>query len=169
MNGTPARLTCGTAEKLPFESGSFDLVCTGFCLYLLDRRSLLQKALSEADRVLKPGGFLAITDFDPGAMHKRPYSHREGVFSYKQDYARFYTEGGLYYLVCQNSPFPTGNNFLIWLATSRCPLSLLYKEQDPYPPDTSMPESIRQRTPAQHHIGLMLGSSCPCLALPESC
>ncbi len=131
MNGAPARLTCGTAEQLPFDSDSFDLVYFGFCLYLLDRRSLLQ-ALSEADRVLKPSGFLAITDFDPGAMHKRPYSHREGIFSYKQDYARFYTESGLYYLVSKQS-FSHRQNYFDLVGDERVSLSLLYKEQDPYP------------------------------------
>ena len=131
MKGIPARLTCGTAEKLPFESGTFDLVYFGFCLYLLDRCNLLQ-ALSEADRVLKTGGFLAMTDFDPGVMHKRPYTHRQGVFSYKQDYAKFYTEGGLYYLVSKHS-FSHRQGFFDPVADERISLSLLYKEPDPYP------------------------------------
>ena len=131
MQGFPARLTCGTAEALPFESGSFDLVYFGFCLYLMDRRTLLQ-ALSEADRVLRSGGFLAITDFDPGVMHKRTYAHREGVFTYKQDYSKFYTEGGLYYLVSK-AAFSHRQAFFDPVADERVSLALLYKEIDPYP------------------------------------
>lgn len=131
MQGTPANLTYGTAEALPFGSGSFDLVYFGFCLYLMDRRTLI-RALSEADRVLRAGGFLAITDFDPGVMHKRPYTHREGVFSYKQDYSKFYTESGLYYMVSK-AAFSHRQAFFDPVADERVSLTLLYKEMDAYP------------------------------------
>jgi ubiquinone/menaquinone biosynthesis C-methylase UbiE len=131
MRGMPAHLTCGTAEVLHFASGSFDLVYFGFCLYLMDRRTLLQ-ALSEADRVLKAGGFLAITDFDPGVMHKRPYAHRVGVFSYKQDYSKFYTESGMYYLVSK-AAFSHRQAFFDRVSDERVSLALLYKEMDAYP------------------------------------
>lgn len=131
MQGTPAHLTCGTAEALPFETDSFDLVYFGFCLYLMDRRSVF-RALSEADRVLKAGGFLAITDFDPGVMHKRPYIHREGLFSYKQDYSKFYTEGGLYYLISK-ATFSHRKAYFDPVADERVSLALLYKEIDAYP------------------------------------
>ena len=131
MQGTPAHLTCGIAEMLPFEAGSFDLVYFGFCLYLMDRRSVF-RALSEADRVLKAGGFLAITDFDPGVMHKRPYTHREGIFSYKQDYSKFYTEGGLYYLASK-AAFSHRQAYFDPVADERVSLALLYKETDAYP------------------------------------
>lgn len=82
---TPLDLRVGTGDDLPCESGSFDLVYLAFCLYLTDR-PLLLKTVAEADRVLKPGGFLAITDFDPAIRHRRSYSHAQGAFSYKQDY-----------------------------------------------------------------------------------
>lgn len=131
MQGVPACLICGTAETLPFESHSFDLVYFGFCLYLLDRSTLLQ-ALAEADRVLRKGGFLAVTDFDPGVMHKRPYVHRPGVFSYKQDYTKIYTESGLYYLASK-AAFSHRQNFFDPVVDERISLCLLYKEIDPYP------------------------------------
>lgn len=131
MKDIPVHLTCGTADNLPFESGAFDLVYFGFCLYLLDRDTVIQ-AVAEADRVLKRGGFLAMMDFDPGVMHKRPYLHREGVFSYKQDYSKFFTEGGLYYLVSKSS-FSHRQPFFDLVADERVSLSLLYKEPDPYP------------------------------------
>ena len=130
MKSSHIQLVCGTADELPFESSSFDLVYFGFCLYLVDRKTLL-KSLSEADRVLRAGGFLAITDFDPGRMYKRPYVHQEGLFSYKQDYSRFYTGSGLYYLVSKNS-FSHRRDFFDHENDERISLSLLYKEIDPY-------------------------------------
>lgn len=45
----------GTAESLPFEDTSFDLVIFGFCLYLCDRADLFRIA-QEADRVLRNPG-----------------------------------------------------------------------------------------------------------------
>ena len=96
LSGRGEQLHVGTASRLPFDGLSFDFVYFGFCLYLLDRQDLFT-ALAEADRVLKFGGFLAITDFDPIHRNKRPYHHKEGVFSFKQDYSKVFTESGLYY------------------------------------------------------------------------
>src|SRR5205809_61585 len=43
------RLQRGTADSLPFDARSFDLVIFGFCLYLCDREHLFRIA-AEADR-----------------------------------------------------------------------------------------------------------------------
>lgn len=123
-------LQIGTCDSLPFSSSSFDLVCFGFCLYLVDRDILMQ-SLAEADRVLKSGGFLVITDFDPGMRYKRKYSHTEGVFSYKQDYSAFFTQSGLYYLVGKKS-FSHKHSHFDHMSDERVSSSILYKEQDPY-------------------------------------
>ena len=74
-----------TAESLPFESQSFDLVIFGFCLYLCDRIDLFRIA-QEADRILKNPGWLAILDFFSSTSITRPYHHLEGIFSHKMDY-----------------------------------------------------------------------------------
>lgn len=124
-------LVVGTGEQLPCEDATFDLVYFAFCLYLFDRSTLI-RSLSEADRVLKPGGFLVVTDFDPGFHHKRPYNHFEGVFSYKQDYASFYTQSGLYYLVGKHS-FSHRVPIFDEAPDERVSTSVLYKELDPYP------------------------------------
>lgn len=124
-------LRVGTGEKLPCDSEEFDLVYFAFCLYLFDRKTLMQ-SLAEADRVLKPGGFLVITDFDPGVEYKRPYSHFQGVFSYKQDYSAFYTQSGLYYLAGKNC-FSHRKSHFDAVPDERVSTSILYKEANPYP------------------------------------
>ena len=82
-------LRCGTADDLPYAAASFDVVWFGFCLYLVDR-PLLFRCVSEADRVLRPGGAVAIVDFDPGMPTRRSYHHRPGVWSYKMDYSSLF-------------------------------------------------------------------------------
>lgn len=119
LSGKVAQLHVGTASRLPFDGLSFDFVYFGFCLYLLDRQDLFT-AMAEADRVLKFGGFLAITDFDPIHRYKRPYHHKESVFSFKQDYSKVFTESGLYYLVSKNS-FSHRQPFLTLTAMKGCP------------------------------------------------
>jgi ubiquinone/menaquinone biosynthesis C-methylase UbiE len=131
LKNSNVHLKCGTADQITYGSNSFDLVYFGFCLYLFDRSNLFA-SLSEADRVLKKGGFLAITDFDPGVKSKRPYIHKAGIFSYKQDYSKFYTESGLYYLVGKKS-FSHRQAFFDFDSDERVSLTVLYKEVDPYP------------------------------------
>lgn len=75
----------GTADVLPFDSQSFDIVIFGFCLYLCDREDLFRIA-SEADRVLRSPGWLMIMDFFSPIPRARTYHHRPGVQSYKMDY-----------------------------------------------------------------------------------
>jgi SAM-dependent methyltransferase len=82
-------LRVGTADQLPFEQ-RFDLVLLGFCLYLCDREDL-PRIVAEVDRVLEPGGCLAIIDFDPPTPRRRRYRHREGVSSFKMDHMSIFT------------------------------------------------------------------------------
>ena len=78
-------LAVGTADKLAFPDASFDVVIFGFCLYLVDR-TLLMRSVAETDRVLRAGGILMISDFDPVMPHRRPFRHQEGLWSYKMQY-----------------------------------------------------------------------------------
>jgi ubiquinone/menaquinone biosynthesis C-methylase UbiE len=126
--GGRIQLHTGTASRLPFETQSFDFVFFGFCLYLLDRADLFA-AIAEADRVLKSGGFLAITDFDPINRQKRAYHHKEGVFSFKQDYSQLFTAGGLYYLAGKIS-FSHRQLFFDEDGDERVSTTLLFKETD---------------------------------------
>lgn len=77
-------LKIGTAEKLPFDDFSFDLVT---CLDLLEHVSGDQKAISEFYRILKPGGFLILSVpaykklfcyWDKMLLHQRRYD-RQGI------------------------------------------------------------------------------------------
>lgn len=80
----------GTADRLPFDDGMFDVVIFGWCLYLCDREDLFRIAY-EADRVLRNPGWLLILDYFNPAATKREYHHRPGVFSYKMDYRKLFT------------------------------------------------------------------------------
>lgn len=123
-------LQVGTAASLPFGDAAFDLVLFGFSLYLVDRPDMFRVA-AEADRVLQPGGFLAIHDFDPSVRHKRPYRHQAGVFSHKTDHSAFFTAGGHYHLVAKDSLSQTGAHF-VRDSDERVAISILYKEPDAY-------------------------------------
>ena len=80
----------GTADSLPFEDNSFDLVIFGFCLYLCDKDDL-PKIVSETHRVLKSNSWLIIYDFWSDNDYANEYKHRAGVISYKSDYSKMFT------------------------------------------------------------------------------
>jgi ubiquinone/menaquinone biosynthesis C-methylase UbiE len=120
----------GSSTILDFATASFDLVYFGFCLYLVDRNELFQ-TISEADRVLKPGGFLSILDFDPAIRHKRVYHHKENVFSYKNNYPALFTASGHYHLVEKHS-FSHSTNHFVRDRGERVAINILYKEIDAY-------------------------------------
>jgi len=104
------QLTVGTADALKYPNEHFDVVWFGFCLYLIDR-SLLSAAVAEADRVLRDGGHLVITDFDPPFPYRRKYHHLEGVQSYKADYSKLFLANPAYVLVAKRSYSHAGPGF----------------------------------------------------------
>lgn len=75
----------GTADVMPFDDLSFDIVIFGFCLYLCDREDLFRIAKA-ADRILRTPGWLMILDFYSPVPKANIYHHRPGVTSYKMDY-----------------------------------------------------------------------------------
>lgn len=120
------------ADAMPIPDNSIDLVLFGFCLYLVDRESLF-RAIAEADRVCKSGGFLGILDFDAPYRLKRPYSHRPGLFSYKNNYSSFFEAGGHYHLVAKES-FSHLTMAFTTDPDERISISILYKETLAYLP-----------------------------------
>lgn len=104
------QLMVGTADKLEFPDGFFDIVIFGFCLYLVDR-SLLMQTVAEADRVLQRGGMLMIVDFDPSVTHRRPFAHHQGLWSYKMCYPELWLANPDYVLSEKHSYSHEGDHF----------------------------------------------------------
>lgn len=80
----------GTADELPFEDATFDILIFGFCLYLCDRHDLFQ-IVREADRVLKQDSWLIIHDFFSPIPIKCKYHHRSGIYWHKMDYRELFS------------------------------------------------------------------------------
>jgi arsenite methyltransferase len=73
------QLQQGSVEKLPFDDASFDALSTTQCLlYVAD----LDSALQEFQRVLKPGGRLAVleTEWSGAIMHSHDQSLTQRIF-----------------------------------------------------------------------------------------
>lgn len=121
------KLEVGTSDCLNYKDDFFDIIIVGFCLYLVDR-NLIFKTVAEIDRVLKQGGLVIITDFEPPFPIKKPYFHKQGVFSYKNNYSNFFIAGGHYNLIKKlhynhnNLTFDSDFN-------ERVSTSILYKEK----------------------------------------
>lgn len=94
-------LEVGTADRLPFADGQFDLVVFGFCLYLVDPHLHL-RCVAEADRVLGEGGLLLIYDFIEPVPYYNDYAHRPGIRSHKMEFSRFFLASPTYRLLRRN-------------------------------------------------------------------
>ncbi len=98
----------GTADRLDFPDGHFDLVIFGFCLYLCDVSDHFTIA-KEADRVLANSGALAIYDFLAPVPFSNDYAHKQGIRSYKMEWSRMFTWHPSYRLIARRyheSSFP---------------------------------------------------------------
>jgi SAM-dependent methyltransferase len=84
------RVLQGTADELPFDSRSFDVVIFGYCLCWCDVGDLFRIA-SEADRVLRGPGWLLIGDFFSPTPTSRAYHHHPGVETHKMDRRQMFT------------------------------------------------------------------------------
>ncbi|MFN8413280.1 MAG: class I SAM-dependent methyltransferase [Anaerolineales bacterium] len=80
QQSVPLKLTRGTAIQLPYRSASFDLLyCVDAIHHFVDHRAFI----TEAFRVLKPGGALAVIGHDPheeGIAAWYIYSYFDGVY-----------------------------------------------------------------------------------------
>lgn len=111
----------GTADLLPFEDNTFDIVIFGFCLYLCDRQDLFRIA-KEADRVLKNRGWVLIMDFYSENPSKNEYHHFNGLFSFKMDYRSMFTWNPAYtcysHKITHHSEQTYTDDLSEWVATS---------------------------------------------------
>ena len=74
----------GTADHLPFEDKTMDIIIYGFCLYVCDNEDLFKIAF-EADRVLKKNGWIAITDFWSPMPKSNIYGYDKSMKSFKSN------------------------------------------------------------------------------------
>ena len=118
-------LRLATADALPFEDHSFDLVWFGFCLYVTDRAAL-PRIVQEADRVLKDGGYIMIVDFDPAQPVRVKYAHAAGISSYKADYSRMFL-GFPQYALVEKKPFSHAGASFVTDANERLAVQVLHK------------------------------------------
>lgn len=79
-----------------------DIIVFGFCLYLVDREDIFS-IVNDADWCLSNGGHIVIHDFDPEHPHKVPYHHKDGIWSYKMDYASLWTANPVYRLLSKTT------------------------------------------------------------------
>lgn len=121
-------LQVGTADHLPFERSSFDVLIFGFCLCYCDRKDLF-KIAQEADRCISDNGYLVLMDFSPPFAYKNTYAHKDGVYVYKMDYSRMfswnpnYTQ--IYQVVFSHAGFSQRD-----LPDERVSVTVLHKSQE---------------------------------------
>lgn len=92
----------GTSDDLPYDDESIDIVMFGFSLFWVGRNYLF-RSVAEADRILKPGGYLLLTDFDTINYYKRVNVHNKDAFTYKMNYANLFLANPQYFLVEKKS------------------------------------------------------------------
>ena len=92
-------LTCGRATRLPFPEAAFDLV---FCVNALHHFDSPRVFISEARRLLRPGGALAVVGMDP-------HTGRDDWYLYH------YFEGTL---AADLGRFPSAGTILDWMIAS---------------------------------------------------
>ena len=117
----------GYADNIPF-SRQFSLVNLGFFLYLVDRKSYL-RCVSEADRLVKVGGFLSIIDFETPYPYSNKYAYKDGIYSHKQNNSDVFIASNLYSVV-NKYHFSHENFFFDKEINERVSLTLLYKEKN---------------------------------------
>ena len=64
--GPAAVLTKGDATRMPYDDASFDLICVFFVLHEM-RQPVRRGTLREIERVLAPGGKVAVVEFHDGS------------------------------------------------------------------------------------------------------
>lgn len=69
--GVADRVSVQTADMqdLPFQAGTFDVILSSWAIHNLPARTERERALSDAMRVLRPGGQMALTDIEGRAEY----------------------------------------------------------------------------------------------------
>lgn len=92
-------LACGRAEQLPLPAAAFDLI---FCVNALHHFDHPARFITDARRLLRPGGRLAIIDMDPPRSRDHWYIYQYFEETYDIDLGRF----------------PSGGTILDWMVAA---------------------------------------------------
>ena len=120
----------GSADRIPSGDYEFDLAVAGFFFYVVDR-DLYFRVVAELDRVIKPGGFLLIIDFDSSVPRTTRYREEKDIYSYRNRNAEIFLSNGHYTLVSkvtlshESTVFPLD-------PLERVSIQILHKELQPY-------------------------------------
>ena len=121
-------LSVQNANSLDFQSERFDLVILGFFLYLVDREEY-EQTISEAIRVLRKEGFIAILDFDVPRAYSNVYAHNSALNSHKCDNAQIFLRSGEFTLV-EKIMFSHSEASFVKDIDERLSLQILYREPE---------------------------------------
>lgn len=88
-------------QKKDMPKRTYDLAIISMVFSWIDR-SLLSQAIANVDNLVKPEGYILIHDFYTPFPHANNYHHKEGLFTYKQDYALPFLSLNTYTEVCRN-------------------------------------------------------------------
>jgi ubiquinone/menaquinone biosynthesis C-methylase UbiE len=120
----------GSADSIPSGNSEFDLAVAGFFFYVVDR-DLYFRVVAELDRVIKPGGFLLIIDFDSAAPRATRYREEKDIYSYRNRNAEIFLSNGHYTLVSKVTLSHKSTDFPLD-PLERVSIQILHKELQPY-------------------------------------
>lgn len=113
-------------NKVPYRN-NFDLVNLGFVLMYMNKPQLI-KHLDDIFRLVKPGKFLSVMDFDTPYNYVNIYKHNKNIRIYKRDNVKVLLSSGHYTLVNKFQMSHDNLHFSKEVDERIC-LALLYKEK----------------------------------------
>lgn len=91
-NDKELRFESSFAHNLAFDTDSFDLVTTWSVLHWIGRNEYLQ-SIGEMIRVCSK--YLCVMDFVAKTDYRTPYIHKDGLYTYKQDFDNVISASGI--------------------------------------------------------------------------
>lgn len=100
---------CGSlTQQKDMPSKLYDLAIICGVFTWIDR-ALLSQAVANIDRIVKPGGYIIVSDFYTPYPRANMYHHKEGLFTFKQDYSLPFLSLNIYTEHYRNSQPMTGH------------------------------------------------------------